>query len=52
MKYSRNHLFHLEFYVREILKEFKMVNIFIGGLKFTNDVYREDLCVTNLQIVL
>ena len=61
VKYSRNHLFHLEFYLREILKEFKMINIFIEEIKFTSDVYKGELVrtrklvsrnVTNLLIVL
>lgn len=61
MKYSRNHLFHLKFYLREILKEFKMINIFIEEIKFTSDVYKGELVrtrklvsrnVTNLLIVL
>ena len=35
LKFSRNHLFHLEFYLREILKEFNMVKNF-----WRNQVYK------------
>ena len=61
LKFSRNHLFHLEFYLREILKEFNMVKNFIEEIKFTNHVYKGDLVgtrklvsknVTDLLIVL